>query len=123
MMCQAWKPETAEECIPLTESCGRILSRDAFAINTLSLVRASAMDGIAVKADAFAGGVMPDTSGWQNFLKALTAEEQETLLSLLEKFRNSFSAGICVVCGEKVVKKYFHDYLCYRKNVVEWIIV
>ena len=55
--------------------------------------------------------------------KPETAEEQETLLSLLEKFRNSFSAGICVVCGEKVVKKYFHDYLCYRKNVVEWIIV
>lgn len=21
------------------------------------------------------------------------------------------------------MKKYFHDYLCYRKNVVEWIIV
>lgn len=87
MMCQAWKPETAEECIPLMESCGRILSRDAFAINTLPLVRASTMDGIAVKADAFAGGVMPDASGWQNFLKAQTAEEQETLLSLLEKIQ------------------------------------
>lgn len=78
MMCQVWKPETAEECIPLTESCGRILSRDAFAINTLPLVRASAMDGIAVKADAFAGGVMPDTSGWilgEDYVRADTGDD------------------------------------------------
>lgn len=78
MMCQAWKPEREEECIPLTEACGRVLARDAYASNTLPLVRASAMDGIAVKSEAFSDGTMPDTSDWvlgEDYVRADTGDD------------------------------------------------
>ncbi len=73
-----WHPVRGEECIPLAEACGRVLSRDAFAVNTLPVVRSSAMDGIAVRSADFAGGQMPDTESWiygEDYIRADTGDD------------------------------------------------
>ncbi|MCD7982479.1 MAG: molybdopterin molybdotransferase MoeA [Clostridiales bacterium] len=78
MILDNWHPERGEECIPLTESCGRVVSRDVAAVNTLPVVRSSAMDGIAVKSAAFADGQMPDTESWvygEDYVRADTGDD------------------------------------------------
>ncbi len=73
-----WEPDRQEECVPLTKARGRIVSRDACAVNTLPIVRASAMDGIAVRSADFADGAIPDTSGWvrgKDFVRADTGDD------------------------------------------------
>lgn len=78
MVYENWKPCLAEECIPLDEACGRIVSRDVYAVNTIPVVRSSAMDGIAVRSADFAGGQMPDTSNWEygvDYIRADTGDD------------------------------------------------
>lgn len=78
LMFEAWMPQRGEECIPLQEAEGRILTRDMFAVNTLPLVRASAMDGIAVKSADFAEGKLPDTEQWKyevDYVRADTGDD------------------------------------------------
>lgn len=78
MVYENWKPCRKEECIPLDEACGRIVSRDVYAVNTIPVVRSSAMDGIAVRSADFAGGQMPDTSNWQygvDYIRADTGDD------------------------------------------------
>jgi len=76
-MFDAWQPKAVIEQIPLAEAKGRILAEDIFAKYNLPVVRASTMDGVAVKSEAFADG-MPDTSGWKqgvDFVRADTGDD------------------------------------------------
>ena len=78
LMFEAWKPEQKEECIPLTEAEGRILTRDTVAVYSLPVVRSSAMDGIAVRSADFAEGKMPETEKWQygtDYVRADTGDD------------------------------------------------
>lgn len=78
MMLDNWHPGRKEERISLAEACGRVVSRDVFAENTLPVVRSSAMDGIAVKSAAFAEGRMPDTESWvygEDYVRADTGDD------------------------------------------------
>lgn len=78
LMIEAWQPEQKEECIPLTEAEGRILSRNTVAVHSLPVVRSSAMDGIAVRSADFADGKMPDTENWQygtDYVRADTGDD------------------------------------------------
>lgn len=60
---------SAWTCMPQTEHCsleeclGRVTAEDVFSINTIPMMRISAMDGFAVKSEAFAEGI-PDVSKW-----------------------------------------------------------
>lgn len=56
---------------------GRVLVRDYHSLVSVPVVRASAMDGVAVKGERFAEG-MPDTSGWklgEDFCRADTGDD------------------------------------------------
>lgn len=78
MVYEHWSPKREEESIALEDACGRIVSRDVYAVNTLPLVRASAMDGIAVKSADFADGKMPDTEKWDygvDYIRADTGDD------------------------------------------------
>lgn len=72
-----WFPEAGIETVPLTEAAGRILAQDQFARYDLPVVRASTMDGVAVKSERFLEG-MPDTSDWKmgvDFVRADTGDD------------------------------------------------
>lgn len=73
----AWTPEEKTETIPTAQALGRVLARDHFARYSLPVVRASAMDGVAVDSSRFANGT-PDTSAWvlgQDFCRADTGDD------------------------------------------------
>ena len=59
-----WNPEIKTETIPVSQAYGRILAETQQALYDLPIVRASSMDGIAVKSQLFENG-MPDTSSWR----------------------------------------------------------
>ena len=72
-----WSPEERTETVPLTEAAGRVLAQDQFAKYDLPVVRASTMDGVAVKSERFLEG-MPDTSDWKlgvDFVRADTGDD------------------------------------------------
>ena len=72
-----WTPKRETEVVPLAEAAGRVLAKDQFAGYDLPVVRASAMDGIAVKSERFADGV-PDTSAWKpgvDYVRADTGDD------------------------------------------------
>ncbi|MCD7770440.1 MAG: molybdopterin molybdotransferase MoeA [Oscillospiraceae bacterium] len=65
LLLDAWTLTAEEETIPLTACRGRVLARDIFAQYNIPVVRASAMDGVAVNAADFADGKKPDCTGWR----------------------------------------------------------
>ena len=72
-----WNVQTGTEKIGLSEACGRTLAEDLYALYDQPVVRASAMDGIAVKSAEFQGG-MPDTSKWiygTDYIRADTGDD------------------------------------------------
>ena len=72
-----WHPEPQTEVIPLSEARGRILAEDQYAKYDLPVLRASQMDGIAVRSADFAEGA-PDTSGWvygKDYVRADTGDD------------------------------------------------
>lgn len=74
---EAWKPQLEAEQIPLEAANGRVLAEDQLARYDLPVVRASTMDGVAVRSEAFASGV-PDASGWklgQDYVRADTGDD------------------------------------------------
>ena len=76
-MFAAWTPERKTEIVPLTEADGRVLAEDQFTKYNLPVVRASQMDGIAVRSASFANG-MPDTSQWipgRDYVRADTGDD------------------------------------------------
>ena len=56
-----WNVQTGIEEIDIIDACGRTLAEDLYALYDQPVVRASGMDGIAVKSADFADGG-PDTS-------------------------------------------------------------
>jgi len=76
-MFAAWIPERETEMVQLTEADGRVLAEDQFANYNLPVVRASQMDGIAVRSVSFENG-MPDTSQWmpgRDYVRADTGDD------------------------------------------------
>ena len=72
-----WQPEPQTEIIPVAQAGGRILAEDQYARYDLPVVRASQMDGIAVRSADFAGGI-PDTSRWiagKDYVRADTGDD------------------------------------------------
>lgn len=74
---QQWNPTSKTETVPTQEALGRVLVRDQVSQVTIPVVRASAMDGVAVQSARFADGP-PDTSGWrqgEDFCRADTGDD------------------------------------------------
>lgn len=74
---EKWLPEIKNEIVPLSEAYGRILAEDQRAQYDLPVVRASSMDGIAVKSELFQNGI-PDTSYWRlgdEYVRADTGDD------------------------------------------------
>ena len=72
-----WTPEPEMETVPVAACAGRVLARDVTAKYDIPVVRASAMDGVAVKSAAFAGG-MPDMRTWRlgrDYVRADTGDD------------------------------------------------
>ena len=72
-----WNVQTGTEEIDVIDACGRTLSEDMYAKYDQPVVRASAMDGVAVKSAAFENR-MPDTSGWvygEDYIRADTGDD------------------------------------------------
>lgn len=72
-----WNPEIKTEIIPVSQAYGRILTETQQALYDLPVVRASSMDGIAVKSEFFEKG-MPDTSAWrpgEEYVRADTGDD------------------------------------------------
>lgn len=64
LLFKKWAVPTQTEVIPVTEALGRVPVGAYTAQHSIPVVRASAMDGVAVHSSRFADG-MPDTSAWQ----------------------------------------------------------
>lgn len=74
---EKWDPEQRTERISIDAALGRVLARDHHALYSIPVVRASAMDGVAVISERFAQGV-PDTSDWKlgkDFCRADTGDD------------------------------------------------
>lgn len=73
----AWTPQPETEDIDIWQAAGRVLARDLRAQYDLPVVRASAMDGVAVRYDDVAEG-LPDTGAWQlgrDYVRADTGDD------------------------------------------------
>lgn len=95
LLFESWNPKRTAETVPLDGACGRITAEDVYAVNTIPVVRSSAMDGIAVRSADFAGGVMPDTRSWEygvDYIRADTGDD----------FDDRFDAVIAI---EDVIKE------------------
>ena len=72
-----WKLQSATEIIEIDEALDRVLANDAYSQVTIPVVRASAMDGIAVDSKMFKDGI-PDTTKWRvgkEFCRADTGDD------------------------------------------------
>lgn len=73
----AWHPVAEKEDVHIADALGRTLCDDLFAIYDQPVVRASQMDGIAVRSADFAKG-RPDTLSWKfgkDFIRADTGDD------------------------------------------------
>ncbi len=74
---EKWNPEKQTETISIDNALNRVLARNYEALYSIPVVRASAMDGIAVISERFENGI-PDTSGWnpgEDFSRADTGDD------------------------------------------------
>ncbi|MCC8077149.1 MAG: molybdopterin molybdotransferase MoeA [Oscillospiraceae bacterium] len=72
-----WTPTPETEQIPVADCVGRVLAKDVTAQYNLPVVRASMMDGVAVKSEYFAND-LPDTAAWRlgaEFVRADTGDD------------------------------------------------
>lgn len=72
-----YTPQKKVEWIPCFEAMGRVTSESIYSRNTLPVVRASMMDGIAVSSELFKDGI-PDTSEWEigrEYVRADTGDD------------------------------------------------
>lgn len=103
----SFTPERKTELIDTTKALGRVLSEDVYSLCDIPVVRASAMDGVAVRSSDFLSG-MPDTSHFElgkDYVRADTGDD----------FSDSFDSVIPIesveihpdggltITGEKVV--------------------
>ncbi len=74
---EKWNPEKQTETISIDNALNRVLARNYEALYSIPVVRASAMDGVAVISDRFENAI-PDTSGWkpgEDFSRADTGDD------------------------------------------------
>lgn len=77
LLYEKWNAQCGEETVSLEECFGRILAEDVSAGYSIPMVRASSMDGIAVRSELFTEGI-PDTSSWklgQDYVRADTGDD------------------------------------------------
>lgn len=108
-----WNPVREEEEVPLWDALGRVLSREYRAKYDIPVVRASAMDGIAVPGDVFRGGT-PDMARWKpgvDYVRADTGDDFDDRfdtviaiedVTLLPEGGVKLSPGISVHAGQNV---------------------
>lgn len=74
---EKWKPISTTQSVSLEAALGRVLARDYKALYSIPVVRASAMDGVAVAGKCFETG-WPDISQWRigiDFCRADTGDD------------------------------------------------
>lgn len=74
---EKWNPKKQTETISIDNALNRVLARNYEALYSIPVVRASAMDGVAVISERFENGI-PDTSGWkpgEDFSRADTGDD------------------------------------------------
>lgn len=108
-----WSPASCTETAPLAQAMGRVLAEDLRAKYDLPVVRASAMDGVAICYESVKGGV-PDTAAWRvgkEFVRADTGDdfpdEYDTVVpiekvELLPEGGLRFEAGLEIRPGQCV---------------------
>ena len=104
---EKWNPEKQTEMISIGNALNRVLAKDYEALYSIPVVRASAMDGVAVISDRFENGI-PDTSDWvlgEDFSRADTGDDFDDRydavipiegVSISEDGKLSINDGICV---------------------------
>lgn len=74
---EKWDAVSKTQIVQTQDALGRVLVQDYHSLVSVPVVRASAMDGVAVKGERFVEG-MPDTSGWklgEDFCRADTGDD------------------------------------------------
>lgn len=106
---EKWDPVSKTETVPTEDALGRVLVRDYLSRVSVPVVRASAMDGVAVKGERFEQG-MPDTSGWklgEDFCRADTGDDFDdrfdTVIAI-EQVNISKEGVLTILPEAKVVK-------------------
>ena len=77
LLLENWAPRPETELVELEAAEGYVLAENQYAVFSIPVVRASGMDGIAVRYDDFAEGI-PDTSGWiegREYVRADTGDD------------------------------------------------
>ena len=110
---EKWEPRFCREVIPTEDALGRVLTEDAHSLVSIPVVRASAMDGVAVKSERFRAG-MPDTSDWKlgvDFCRADTGDDFDDafdavipieMVTLTPAGKLTINANVTVVPGFSV---------------------
>ena len=108
-----WQPETKTEVVTLDDAFHRVLARNVEALYAIPVVRASAMDGVAVISERFEHG-MPDTSSWKlgvDFCRADTGDDFDDIfdavipiesVSISSEGRLTISPEVCVRAGMNI---------------------
>lgn len=74
---EKWNAVSKTQIVQTQDALGRVLVRDYHSLVSVPVVRASAMDGVAVKGERFAEGI-PDTLSWklgEDFCRADTGDD------------------------------------------------
>lgn len=77
LLWENWRPTPRIAECDVTEAEGYVLAENQYAAFSIPVVRASGMDGIAVRYEDFANG-LPDTSGWtegREYVRADTGDD------------------------------------------------
>ncbi len=104
-----WNPAPEVETVPLINAAGRVLAENQYAQYNLPVVRASTMDGIAVRSADFADG-FPDTSGWQlgeDYVRADTGDDFDDRFDtviMIEEVTFPESGGVVLAKDCRVAK-------------------
>ncbi len=107
LLFENWQPVPDIMEIDVAEAEGYALAENQYAAFSIPVVRASGMDGIAVRYDDFAEGV-PDTSGWEEgreYVRADTGDDfddaYDTVIPI-ERVTISEQGGISLDTGLKI---------------------
>lgn len=107
LLFENWQPAPDIMEIDVAEAEGYALAENQYAAFSIPVVRASGMDGIAVRYDDFAEGV-PDTSGWEEgreYVRADTGDDfddaYDTVIPI-ERVTISEQGGISLDTGLKI---------------------
>lgn len=105
---ERWNPERQTEIVPVDSALGRVLAKDYEAVYSIPVVRASAMDGVAVTAELFERGEKTDTSGWRlgkEFCRADTGDDFDDRFNAvipIEKVEISEEGRLTIAPGVQV---------------------